>query len=110
MVAGVETAGLVLGAIPLLIAALEHYEGSIEPTVAFLRWRGELSTGIRKLYLGCATYDQSIRLLLKQIASMEKLSEMMDNPRSCLWKDGSLARQLQEKLGSAYHACMMTIE
>jgi hypothetical protein len=41
---------------------------------------------------------------------MEELSEMMDNPRSGLWKDGGITSQLQEKLGSAYHPCMMTIE
>lgn len=32
---GVEIAGLVLGAIPLVIAALEHYEDALDPTIAF---------------------------------------------------------------------------
>ena len=49
---GIEIAGLVLGALPLVISALEHYEGALDSTYAFFRWRGELSVAIRKLWYG----------------------------------------------------------
>lgn len=47
---GVEIAGLVLGAIPLVIAALEHYEDALDPTIAFLMWNRELSAAIQNLW------------------------------------------------------------
>jgi len=52
---GIEIAGLVLGAIPLVISALEHYENSLDPTIAFIRWNRELSTAIQKLWYYCRT-------------------------------------------------------
>ena len=47
---GIEIAGLVLGAIPLVISALEHYENALDSTIAFIRWNRELSTAIQKLW------------------------------------------------------------
>lgn len=34
----VEIAGFLLGAIPYVIAALKHYEVTLDPTIAFIRW------------------------------------------------------------------------
>lgn len=47
---GVEIAGLVLGAIPIVYAALENYERALDPMKAFARWRGELEKLIKDLW------------------------------------------------------------
>ena len=47
---GLELAGVVLGALPLVIAALENYNGGLEGAVAFFKWRGELSAAIQSLW------------------------------------------------------------
>jgi hypothetical protein len=52
-----EIAGLVLGAVPLLISALEHYEDFVEPTVAFFKWKGQLSQATRRLQMGHTVYE-----------------------------------------------------
>ncbi|KAK2735765.1 hypothetical protein FQN57_001145 [Myotisia sp. PD_48] len=111
MVTGIETAGLVLAAFPLIIAALEHYENGIDPAVRFLKWKGELSKATRGLYMGLTVYNQIISLLLGSIIDQEDLCVMIENPSSSdLWKDGYCAKMLRDKLQLAYDPCMSTIE
>ncbi|PGH13361.1 hypothetical protein AJ80_06355 [Polytolypa hystricis UAMH7299] len=107
---GIETAGLVLAVMPLIISAIENYESVIEPARAFLKWRGQLSDAIRELYLGRTTYDQTIRLLLMSIINQEDLDQMMDDPTSEHWKDNELAANLRLKLKKSYDPCMLTIK
>ncbi|RYP46715.1 hypothetical protein DL768_007123 [Monosporascus sp. mg162] len=105
-----EIAGLVLGAVPLLISALEHYEDFVEPTVAFFKWKGQLSKVTRRLLMGHTAYEQNVRLLLKQVVSNEDLVSMIDDPQSDDWKSDCLVKDLREKLGSAYQPTLSTIQ
>ena len=95
MVTGVETAGLILGVFPLVISALEHYEDAIDPARAFVKWKGELSKVIRDLYMSLTTYNLTVRVLLRPIVSKQDLDEMMEDPKSNLWKDDALANELR---------------
>ena len=47
MVTGIETAGLVLAILPLIIAALEDYKRGLKPIRRLLAWRLELEKLIR---------------------------------------------------------------
>jgi hypothetical protein len=105
-----EVAGLILGAVPLLISALEHYEDFVEPTVAFFKWKGQLSKVTRRLLMGHTAYEQSVRLLLKQVVNNEDLVDMIDYPQSDYWKSDCLVKDLREKLGSAYQPTFSTIQ
>ena len=48
---GFEIAGVVLGAIPLVISALEHYRTGAGVIGSFLKWRGRLDTLLFRLKL-----------------------------------------------------------
>jgi hypothetical protein len=109
MLTGVEIAGLVLGAIPLIISALEHYEDFTAPTKAFIHWRRRLRRLIQELYIIRASYDQAIRLLLEPFADLADQTTMMDNPRSELWTEGVIADNLRNKLGPVYNPFIFTI-
>lgn len=110
MVTGVETAGLVLATIPLIICALENYEGAIGPTKAFIRWKGHLSKAKNELYVLYAAYDQTLRVLLNPIASKADIVTMIEDIKSDLWTQGDIAEDLQRHLGIAYMAIMLEIE
>ncbi|KAI9699903.1 MAG: hypothetical protein M1820_006965 [Bogoriella megaspora] len=107
---GIEIAGLVLGAIPLLISALEHYEGALDSAYAFFKWRGELSTAIRKLLFQRTSYEQSVRILLNPITTEQELSDMMADSANTLWKSQDMAQALRGRLGEAYQAYMLNVE
>jgi len=48
---GFEIAGVVLGAIPLIISALEHYQSGKSAASALVQWRGQLDRLIFRLKL-----------------------------------------------------------
>jgi hypothetical protein len=110
MVTGVETAGLVLATIPLIICALENYESTIGPTKAFIRWKGNLAIAKNELYVLYAAFDQTLRVLLTPIAGPEDLMTMIEDTTSDLWKKGDIAEDLEHHLGLAYLAVMLEIE
>ena len=101
---GVEIAGIVLGAIPLVISALEHYEDLIDPTKAFILYRGELARAVRELGNQYASYEQSVQLLLTPITDGQELSEMLENSDSPYWKDPDIDNALRSSLGRAYNS------
>lgn len=109
MVTGVETAGLVLGAIPLIISALEHYDDFAAPTKAFIHWKQNLQRLIQELYVIHVSYDQAIRLLLKPFARLEDQITMVEDPRSDLWTKGDIADNLRDKLGLVYSPFIFTV-
>ncbi|KAJ5175165.1 uncharacterized protein N7482_001042 [Penicillium canariense] len=110
MVTGVETAGLVLGAIPIIISALENYENLAAPTQAFIHWKRHLRRLIRELYTIHTSYDQAVRLLLKPFADLTDQTTMMEDSRSALWREGDIADSLRDKLGPVYGPFILTID
>jgi hypothetical protein len=109
MATGIEVAGLVLGAIPLVISALENVENFLNPTKAFVRYRGELSRATRQLVNYYTSYEQSIQILLTPIADPQELHNMMENTDSELWKDKEIEEALQIRLGTSYRAYIRTV-
>ena len=110
MVTGVETAGLVLATIPLIICALESYESAIGPIKALFHWKGNLSKATNELYILHSAYSQILLVLLSPITSKEDLVTMTENISSDLWTREDIAKDLQCQLGTAYVAVMLEIE
>ncbi|KAL8364656.1 hypothetical protein RB595_003777 [Gaeumannomyces hyphopodioides] len=63
---GFEVAGLVLGAIPLVISALEHYRAGKGVTSSLVKWRGHLNTLIYRLKLQRTFFYLQILDLLRE--------------------------------------------
>ncbi|OCL00859.1 uncharacterized protein K441DRAFT_599828 [Cenococcum geophilum 1.58] len=106
---GIEIAGLVLGAIPLVISALEHYEDLIDPAKVFVKFQGELGRAIRELRNQHTLFEQSMEVLLQPITTDRELSEMIDNTNSELWQDPAIEQELRSNLGKAYPSYMRTV-
>ncbi|KAK1511975.1 hypothetical protein CTAM01_00905 [Colletotrichum tamarilloi] len=104
-----EVAGLVLGAVPLVISALEHYEDIIEPAKAFFQWKGQLSQMIRKLYMEHTLFEMNLELLLRRTVINDDLLEMVADPQNELWKSKELVADLKRDLGKAYNPSMDTV-
>ncbi|KAK6331780.1 hypothetical protein TWF718_002321 [Orbilia javanica] len=107
---GIEIAGLVLGAIPLVISALEHYEDIIGPTKAFFKFQGELDHAIRELRVQYTLFEQSMEVLLRPITTDHQLNDMIDNSNSNLWQDPDIEEELRKNLGRAYPSYMSTVD
>lgn len=106
---GFEVAGLVLGAIPLIISAIEHYESSLDRAKVFFKWQDVLEKARRDLWIQYSSYEMTLRLLLTDLASEAELEELLNEPKSNLWDDPELINGLREKLGETYQVYVYTV-
>lgn len=106
---GFEVAGIVLGSLPLLISAIEHYESNLDRIRAFWKWEDELAKAIRELWIQHSSYELTLRNLLRDVANLEEIDEMMGDFRHELWSSQALADNLKMKLHVAYGVYVHTI-
>jgi hypothetical protein len=115
MLIGVETAGIVLGSLPLIISALEHYRQGLHPIKIFLQKPKELD----RFYRALDEQKTFLRMSLIELfgpdihrLSQEQLAALQDdcNDLELLWSDQALRRSVEERLGLAYVPYMNNIE
>lgn len=106
---GIEVAGVVLGVLPLIISAIEHYDSGLDRMTAFVKWKGELDKAMRELWIQHSYYEMTLRTLLGGVVTETELEEMITRPESELWKSRHLDRELRQKLGKAYQVYSFTI-
>lgn len=114
MLTGVEIAGLVLRALPILISAVEHYNDSLHPIKIFFQKQYELDRFYRaldeqKTFLRLSLIElfgaDALALTAEQI---EALQDDNDDLR-VLWEDKDLDAQVKQRLGLAYVPYMNNI-
>ncbi|XXG94203.1 hypothetical protein Hte_000456 [Hypoxylon texense] len=96
---GLEVVGVVLGSIPLLISALEHYGGVLK---ALHRWRSaaqEIQSLKRRLGTQQAIFTNTCEHLLGGIVSATFLEAMIADPFGPLWRDLDIKCKLEMRLG-----------
>ncbi|KAE8448823.1 hypothetical protein EG329_008825 [Mollisiaceae sp. DMI_Dod_QoI] len=109
--AGVEIAGFVLAAFPLLISAAEDYREGFEPLLKWKRFRTEFIGFIDAVDIEKQLYDQMLeRFLLSADVPHEELQRFMTNPDYEGWQRKDLVDVLQRRLGASYAVYMSTIK
>ncbi|TDZ25874.1 hypothetical protein Cob_v000282 [Colletotrichum orbiculare MAFF 240422] len=101
-----EIAGLVLGAVPLVVAALKNYEDIIGTAAAFIHGKGELSRIIRDLDSESLLYDQNMQIMLTRTVGDETMEQMLADPRHVHWDSDDFAHDMKIELGRAHDPCM----
>jgi hypothetical protein len=99
---GVEVAGLVLGAIALVVVALRHYEACEDKVKIFRYWRKHIDKTCRTLLLLHSSYKMTIEIVLQPITNAAELEEMLVQPGSLLWHSPSIRDSLQSSLRNAH--------
>lgn len=101
---GIEVAGLVLGAFPILIHALDRYREGAEVLMDW--WR------IQRAYKKCRqdlSYHQLLfegnieRFLLPLVVDDDEMKALMADPAGDGWEDKELETRLQERLPKSYN-------
>ena len=98
---GVEVAGLVLGALPLLISGLEHYAAGMNTIKSMWEYEAVLEHLVSEFLLAQAIFKNSCEELLMPILSDDQATKLLEGP-SPDWQDPKLNQQLQKRLGSNY--------
>ncbi|KAI0837385.1 hypothetical protein F5Y06DRAFT_304768 [Hypoxylon sp. FL0890] len=95
---GIEVAGIVLGSIPLVISALEHYGEILQ---AINRWRftaREIQSLTRRLGTQQAIFTNTCEHLLSGIVPATRLEEMIAEPFGPLWQDQDIKDKIELRL------------
>jgi hypothetical protein len=108
---GIEVAGLVLGAFPLLISVAEDYKKGFAPLKKWKRFRTE--------FIGFINAVDTQKLLFKKVLKRflisvdvpdEELELFMAKPNYEGWQREDLVIALQERLGDSYKVYTSTIK
>lgn len=105
---GAEVAGLVLGALPLLISALEHYKSGVGSVAAMLKWRGLLDTLIFRLKTQRTLFYLNVMILLRAAGFDDmELQKESDCYKKLL--EGDTSKKLKEYLDFTYDTFEQTV-
>ncbi|KAF4961795.1 hypothetical protein FSARC_10091 [Fusarium sarcochroum] len=101
---GLEIAGVVLGAIPLVVSALEHYQAGKGIAASVIKWRGLLDTLISRLKKQRILFYLEILDLLRESGVPEAVNQPYLPEEECLrvLRDAKTGHELQNYLGNLY--------
>ncbi len=95
---GIEVVGIVLGSIPLVISALEHYHGGITTLKRWRRSEPERNSVIRSLNVENVKMKNVCQRLLFGVVPPWQVEAMMEDPFGPLWQDGVVKRRIRARL------------
>ena len=112
MVTGVETAGLVLAAFPLIVDGLSHYVDGARTIRRFFKFQETLDVYFIKLTTQESLFRRSLEVLFVRagMVESEELDLMIHDPKCDLWKDSRRDTCLRSFLGSTYRAYLETVK
>ncbi|GAP93126.1 hypothetical protein SAMD00023353_6800200 [Rosellinia necatrix] len=99
---GFEVAGLVLGAVPLLISALEHYGDGWSTLKRWRKYEHELRSVERNLHTERVKLQNVCEKLLVGIVPESQIEAMIKDPLGSLWRDERTHRKIQSRLWEGY--------
>lgn len=109
MATGIEVAGLVLGALPLVLAGLQSYADGIAVSRRFRMFDLEVKALKTDVMTENARYRNSIELLLIGLVHPRDMSAFLADAGGDLWKEEGFNQRLRERLGKSYDAYMSTV-
>jgi hypothetical protein len=109
MVTGVETAGLVLGSIPLILAGLEFYAKGIAVTRRYWRFQQACKDLCNDLRTEHAMCRNSLQRLLIGVVQDKDMDDFLEDPRGEGWREEKFEGKLKDRLGPTYDSYIETI-
>jgi hypothetical protein len=97
---GLEIAGVVLGSLPLVISALEHYAEGIHTAKRYWRYKTELRSLILQIDTERGIFINTLEQLLGGLVGIEHMTDFLANPGGKVWQNVDV--QLKSRLRSAY--------
>lgn len=110
MVTGVETAGLVLGSIPLILAGLQFYARGIAVSKRCWKYREQFQRLIVELGTENTICSNSLNLLLVGIVKQKDMADFLADPSGQRWNDTAFDQALKQRLGTSHESYIATIE
>ncbi|KAK4694823.1 hypothetical protein P7C71_g2816, partial [Lecanoromycetidae sp. Uapishka_2] len=107
---GIEVAGFVLAAFPILISALEDYRQGWEILEDWWKIKREYKKCKNDLNIERLVFDENLEQLLSPLVhNDDEMEKLLAEPGGKLWKDAGLEHGLKERLPKSYGIYLETI-
>ena len=107
---GIEAVGLLLGAYPLLMSALEHFRQGAELLEDWWRIKKEYKQCKNEIKVHELAFESNMeRFLLPLIVDDDDVDALIAEPGGPAWKDPSLEETLKQRLPKSYDLFLDTI-
>lgn len=106
---GFEVAGLVLGAIPMVVAAFQVYSDTFSKVDKWKRYARDVGRISRSLLLDQARLESICEKLLSGLVPVTDIEAMMKQPHGPLWKAKSLNDRMDIRLWKSGEDIMAAI-
>jgi hypothetical protein len=107
---GFEVVGVILGVIPLLVSALEHYADGVRTVQRFRRYKYELKTLALELKTEQTLFRNTCELLLDGVVDGQAIDEQLMDPDGELWSRVDFQKSLKDGLGTSYEVYMERVQ
>ena len=102
----VEVAGIVLGVLPLLISAVEHYEDCWRPFVRYRKFHSKFDAFQQRLKTQKVVFYNESRILLETVLERDIANTMLEDSSHINWSKQDVEEQLGIQLDSSRDACI----
>jgi hypothetical protein len=99
MATGIEVTGVVLALIPIVISALEHRGKGVAVLRVLCEYERGLHLLARDLRAELAKFQNVCKVLLTGLISPSRVTFMINNPLSELWRDSHVKKRILARLG-----------
>ncbi|KAK6189284.1 putative phosphoglycerate mutase pmu1 [Pestalotiopsis sp. IQ-011] len=99
---GLEVIGIVLGGIPFIISAIEHYKDGTHAIRIWRKYKTELASVIRQLRVQQSRLTNVCETLLEGLSLGSKIEAMIKEPFGSLWQDEITKQKLAQRLRRDY--------
>ena len=110
LMSGLEVAGIVLGALPLIISALEHYAEGYNTAKRFWSYKSEVRSLLIRINSEKATFVNTLEHLLTGIVRIDRMAEMLANVGGEEWQDEIIEQCLKDRLRGAYEVYLANVQ
>lgn len=111
MVTGVETAGLVLAAFPLIVSAIQQYREGLELLKDWWRYRTKFLEFSGNISTQRLIFEENVEILLSPIVTSDvEMAALLKDPGGPEWAKPDLTKRLERRLPKSYDSYMRTIQ
>ena len=107
---GVEAAGLVLGAFPLILKAIDGYHGYVEPVKDLMFYKLRFDEFHRAVTIQSAKFNHSLGEILDPIVTLKTKDELLNDHKGPAWGCSKLTEELKRTLAKNYDAFTGTVQ
>lgn len=103
-------AEVVLGILPLLVSAAEHWDDCLRPFKRYRSFAKEVDRFRQHLNVQHTIFRNQCRILLENVTEDDSAVQMLAHWKHPLWSDSEIESQLSRRLAESKNACVAAIE